>query len=67
MTWCDAGDGEGRDLFAGTTGTFVVHLFNRDDNTHSNMTQYVADKEEDGGNTRQRQAMADAGNGRLGG
>ena len=47
MAWWGAGDGEGRDPFAGATGTFVIHLFDRDGNKRSNMTQYMTDKGEE--------------------
>ena len=39
MDWWDAEDGEDKDPFAGATGTFVIHLFNRDGDKCSNMTQ----------------------------
>ena len=48
MTWRDTGDGEGRDPFASATGTFVIHLFDRDGGKCSNMTRQVTDKGEEG-------------------
>ena len=41
-----AGDGEGGDPFAGATGTFVVHLFDRNGDEHDN-TPRQADKGEE--------------------
>ena len=38
MARWDTGDWEGEDQFVGATGTIIVHLFNRDDDEHGNMT-----------------------------
>ena len=47
MVWLDAGDGEGKDPFASATGTFDIHLLDRDGDKCNNMAQYVADKGEE--------------------
>jgi len=39
MAWWDAGDGEGRDPFAGATGTFVIRLFDHEADKRNNMTR----------------------------
>ena len=44
VAWRDSRNGEGRDQYAGATGTFVINLFGHDGNKRSNMTQYMADK-----------------------
>ena len=38
MAWWDTRDWEGGDLFAGATGTFIVHLFDCDGNEHGDTT-----------------------------
>ena len=43
----DTGDWEGGDPFASATGTFIIHLFDRDDNELNNTTRRVADKREE--------------------
>ena len=64
IVWCDAGDGEGRNQFAGATGTLLVLLFNHDSNKHTNMSQDMADKGKEGkkqGSGKQRQSPATSG------
>ena len=39
MAWRDSRDGERRDPSDGVTGTFVIHLFDNDDDKCSNITR----------------------------
>ena len=54
MVLWNAGDGEGRDPFADATGTFVVHLFDRNEG------------EKTAKERRQRRDVAEAGDGGMG-
>ena len=45
MAQQEAGDGEGGDLVAGTPGTFVIHLFDRDGNERGNKARQAVTKE----------------------
>ena len=64
MTRRDARDGEGGDLFAGVTGTFVVHLFDCDGDKRGDTAS--GGQRRGDGERRQQQDVAVAGNNGLG-